>query len=219
MLAKEIRLLIGKELMLEWKQKYAFNGLLMYVISTVFICYLSFRQIVDAPTWNALFWIILLFAAVNGAAKSFMQENRGRQLYQYTLASAHAIIISKILYNQMLMVVLGCINLFFYSLFIGNIVQDLGMFFVGLFLGSIGFASALTMISAIASRANNNSTLMAILGFPVLIPLLMTIIRFSKNAMDGIAWSESYRFALILLALNMMIMALSFLLFPYLWRE
>jgi len=219
MLRREITQLLRKELMLEWKQKYAFNGLLMYVISTVFICYLSFRQIVDPPTWNALFWIILLFAAVNGAAKSFMQESRGRQLYHYTLTSAASIILSKIIYNQVLMLLLGIINLLFYSLFVGNPVQDMPMFILGVLLGSFGFASALTMISAIASRAGNNTTLMAILGFPVLIPLLMTIIRFSKNAMDGIAWSENVRFFIMLLALNVLITALSFLLFPYLWRE
>jgi len=219
MLRIEIANLLRKELLLEWKQKYAFNGLLMYVVSTVFICYMSFRQVVDPPTWNALFWIILLFASVNGAAKSFMQESRGRQLYHYTLTSAQSIILSKIIYNQFLMLLLGMINLFFYSLFIGNPVQDMTMFLVAVWLGSFGFASALTMISAIASRAGNNTTLMAILGFPVLIPLLITIIRFSKNAMDGIAWSESYRYCMVLIALNVMIAALSFLLFPYLWRE
>src|SRR5436190_3302333 len=191
----------------------------MYVMCTVFICYMSFHQVVDPPTWNALFWIILLFASVNGAAKSFMQESRGRQLYHYTLTSAQSIILSKIIYNQFLMLLLGMINLFFYSLFIGNPVQDMTMFLVAVWLGSFGFASALTMISAIASRAGNNTTLMAILGFPVLIPLLITIIRFSKNAMDGIAWSESYRYCMVLIALNVMIAALSFLLFPYLWRE
>ena len=148
-----------------------------------------------------------------------MQESRGRQLYHYTLTSAQSIILSKIIYNQFLMLLLGMINLFFYSLFIGNPVQDMTMFLVAVWLGSFGFASALTMISAIASRAGNNTTLMAILGFPVLIPLLITIIRFSKNAMDGIAWSESYRYCMVLIALNVMIAALSFLLFPYLWRE
>lgn len=216
---KEIKLLIQKELMLEWKQKYAFNGLMMYVVSTVFICYLSFKRIADPPTWNALFWIILLFASVNGAAKSFMQESRGRQLYHYTLASAQSIILSKIIYNQGLMFILGLINLLVYSLFVSNPVQDNSMFIVGLLFGSFGFAASLTMISAIASKAGNNTTLMAILGFPVLIPLLMTTIRFSKNAMDGIAWTVSYQYLVILVALNVMIVALAYLLFPYLWRE
>src|SRR3954463_5867269 len=136
----EIRNLIAKELMLEWKQKYAFNGLVLYVVSTIFVCYLSFKQIIDPPTWNALFWIIMLFAAVNAIAKSFLTESRGRQLYFYSIASAQSVIISKIIYNLALMAILAVINLVFYSLFIGNMVQDMPMFIVGLLLGSAGFA-------------------------------------------------------------------------------
>lgn len=216
---EEIKVLLGKEIMMEWKQKYAFNGLILYVVSTVFVCYLSFKQIVDPPAWNALFWIILLFAAINAVAKSFMQESSGRQLYMYTMVSAQSVILSKIIYNLLLMVVIGLINLFFYSLFIGNIVQDMPMFILGIVLGSAGFASVLTMISAIASKAGNNTTLMAILSFPILIPMLITIIRFSKNAMDGLPANVNYQFMILLLGLNVLVIALSFLLFPYLWRE
>jgi heme exporter protein B len=216
---REIKSLLQKEIMLEWKQKYAFNGLVLYVVSTIFVCYLSFKQIIDPPTWNALFWIIMLFAAVNAIAKSFLTESRGRQLYFYSIASAQGVIISKIIYNLALMLVLSVFNFIFYSLFIGNIVQDMPMFIIGLLLGSAGFASVMTMISAIASKAGSNSTLMAILSFPILIPLLITIIRFSKNAMDGIDWSVNYKFAIILVALNLLTVALSYILFPYLWRE
>ncbi len=216
---KEIKFLIEKEIMLEWKQKYAFNGILLYIISTVFICYLSFRQIVDVPTWNALFWIILLFAAVNAVAKSFMQESRGRQLYMYTIVSAQAVILSKIIYNVLLLLVISFVNLLFYSLFIGNIVEDMPMFILGLFLGSAGFASVLTLVSAIASKAGNNTTLMAILSFPILIPMLITIIRFSKNSIDGLSASVNYQFIVLLTGLNVLVIALAFLLFPYLWRE
>jgi len=215
----QIKYLIQKEVVLEWKQKYAFNGILLYVVSTVFICYLSFRQIIDPPTWNALFWIILLFASVNAVAKSFLQESRGRQLYMYTIVSAQAMILSKIIYNILLMLVISLVNLFFYTLFIGNLVEDMPMFILGLLLGSAGFASVLTMISAIASKAGNNTTLMAILSFPILIPMLITIIRFSKNAMDGLDASINYQFIIMLLGLNVLVIALSFLLFPYLWRE
>jgi len=205
--------------MLEWKQKYAFNGLLLYVVSTIFVCFLSFKQIIDPPTWNALFWIIMLFAAVNAVAKSFMTESRGRLLYFYTLSSAQSVIVAKTIYNVGLLLVLSVINLIFYSLFVGNLVQDLGMFIIGMLLGSMGFACIMTLISAIASKAGGGSTLMAILSFPLLIPLLITIIRFTKNAMDGLDWSVNYKFLIILIALNVLTLALSYLLFPYLWRD
>lgn len=216
---QEVKYLILKEIKQEWKQKYAFNGLLLYVVATVFVCYLSFRQNIDLPTWNALFWIIQLFAGVNAVAKSFMQESRGRFLYYYTIADARSMILSKTIYSILLMMALSLINLFFYSLFIGNPVQDFFMFLVALFLGSSGFAAVLSMVSAIASKAGNNATLMSILSFPILMPLLIAALRFSKNAMDGLDWSVSYKFLILLLSLNVLVMALSFLLFPYLWRE
>jgi len=216
---QQIKYLFQKEMKVEWKQKYAFNGLLLYVVSTVFICYLSFKQIIEVPTWNALFWIIQVFAGINAIAKSFMQESRGRMLYYYSIADPRAVILSKILYNLCLMLVLSAFNLTFYSLFIGNPVEDLGMFVIAMLLGSAGLSAVLSMISAIASRAGHNATLMSVLGFPVLIPLLMVTIRFSKNAVDGVAWSASSSYVVMLLALNVMVVALSFLLFPYLWRE
>src|SRR5688500_15798690 len=100
--------LIRKEIILEWRFRYALNGILLYVISTVFVCYLSFKQ-VNPASWNALFWIILLFASINAVTKSFIQENRGRQLYYYTIASPRAIILAKIIYNMFLVLLLSVI--------------------------------------------------------------------------------------------------------------
>ena len=78
--------LLRKEILLEFRQRYAIGGILLYVVSTVFVVYLSFQQ-VKPPVWNALFWIISLFAAVNAVVKSFVQESGKRQLYYYSLAS------------------------------------------------------------------------------------------------------------------------------------
>jgi len=219
MLFKEVRYLVQKELALEIRQKYAFAGLLLYVISTVFICYLSFKKIMDPPVYVALFWIIMLFAAVNAIAKSFLSDSRGLQLYYYSIVSPQAVILSKIIYNLFLMLLLALINLFFYVLFLGNIIQDMPMFILSLILGSFGFSSVMSMVSAIASKANHNVTLMAILSFPVLIPLIMTIIKFSKNAIDGLDVSVNYQYITILIALNVIVIALAYILFPYLWRN
>jgi|SRR5688572_8776119 len=211
--------LVIKEFRLEWRQRSVVTGILIYVVSTVFICFLTFHQVIDIPTWNALFWIIMVFAAVNAVARSFMQESRGVQLYYYTLLNPGAVIISKIIYNTFLLMAVAIVNFVFYSLFLGNQVSDMGMFLLGLLLGSAGLASTLTLVSAVASRANGSPSLMAILSFPILIPLLMTIMRFSKNAIDGIGWAINGNYALSLVALFGMVVTLSYLLFPYLWRD
>lgn len=215
----EIKHLVEKEIRSEWKQRYAFGGMLLYVISTVFICKLCFSTIENPLTWSALFWIIMLFAAVNAVAKSFLQESRGRTLYMYTLASPQAIILSRIIYNVLLMLALSLICYFFYSLLIGNPVQNPGLFFCGVVLGSMGFSCILTMVSAIASKTNNNFTLMAILGFPVMLPMLMLLIRISKYAIDNVDWAVSIKYLGALFAFNLIVSVLAYLLFPYLWRD
>ena len=218
MLVKQIQYLIAKEIKLELRNKYALGGILLYVVSTVFVSYLCFKQIVTPATWNALFWIILLFASLNAVAKSFITETRGKLLYVYSLVSPQAVILSKIIYNALLLLVLSALCLTVYSLFIGNKIQDVSLFLLTLTLGSFGFSSLLTMVSAIASKTGNNFTLMAILSFPIIMPLLMVLIKLSKNALDGLEnWDVHY--LLILLCINVIIIALSYLLFRYLWRD
>ncbi|WP_114777377.1 heme exporter protein CcmB [Botryobacter ruber] len=211
-----------KDFVLELRQKYAFNGMLLYVSSTVFVCYLSFglrSNVLTVPVWNAVLWIILLFTSVNAIAKSFMQENRGRLLYFYSIVSPQGVILAKILYNACLMLVLALICFVFYGFVLGNPVQDVPMFLLSLLLGAIGFSTSLTMISGIASKAANSSTLMAVLSFPVIVPMLLMLIKMSKNALDGLDRSASLDELLTLLAINMIVVTVSYILFPYLWRS
>ncbi|MFD2871399.1 heme exporter protein CcmB [Mucilaginibacter ximonensis] len=219
--------LLKKEILLEWRSKYAFNGVLLYVVSTVFICYISFnltagfQQSGDSYkiVWNVLFWIIMLFASVNAIAKSFLQESKSRLLYYYSIASPQAIILSKTIYNILLMSLLGILALTVYMLFFNNTLGDPLFYFISVILGSISFSTVFTMISAIASKAGNNGTLMAILSFPVIIPVILMLIRLSKHAMDGVDRSLSYGDMGALLAINAIVIATALLLFPFLWRD
>ncbi|RCH56175.1 ABC transporter permease [Mucilaginibacter hurinus] len=225
-LYKQTLSLLKKEILLEWRSKYAFNGVLLYVVSTVFICYISFNLnggftgSTGYPVmWNVLFWIIMLFASVNAIAKSFMQESKNRLLYYYSIASPQAVILSKTIYNVLLMSLLSILAILIYALFFKNTVGDPLIYFAAVIMGSISFSTVFTMISAIASKAGNNGTLMAILSFPVIIPVILILIRFSKNAMDGLDRSLNYGHIGVLFAINAIVIAASLILFPYLWRD
>ena len=219
LLQQELTNLFLKEIRLELKQRYVLNGILLYLVSTVFVTYLAFSGVINAETWNSLFWIILLFVAVNGISKSFVQESPARHLYYYTLASPEAIVLSKILYNLLLMAILSVLSLLFFLLLMGNMIQNPGLFIVALLLGSLGLSSVLTMIAAIASRASNNFSLMAILSFPIILPLLMTLMKVSASALTSVSWSGNIPLLVILLIINVAVILLAFLLFPYLWRD
>ncbi len=212
---------IKKEFKQEWRNRYALNGLVLYLASTIFICYLSFNvrnEELSPITWNALFWIIILFASINAVAKSFIGEKPERQLYYYSIISPQALITARVVYNSLLLVFLALTGVFFYSLILGNPIDDIGLFLINIILAAVGFSSTLTLVSAIASKAGGSQTLMAILSFPIILPMLLMVIKVSKNAIDGLERSVSLDEVLTLLAINVIVGTVSFLLFPYLWR-
>jgi heme exporter protein B len=214
--------LLKKEFVLELRRKSVISGLGLYLLSIIFICYLTFnlrQNAISANTWSALFWLTILFAVVNSVAKSFIGEKKGTLIYYYTLASPQQIIFSKIIYNTILCLLIALTGYILFSVFIYNPIQDQVTFFIALILASLGFSISLSLISGIASKANNSNVLMAVLSFPVVISILLMAVRITKNAVDGIDRTASTDEFLNLVAINCIAGALGYVLFPYIWRS
>jgi heme exporter protein B len=215
-------LLMKKEFMLELRRKTVLSSIGLYLFSLVFICYMTFslrQNSISEATWSALFWLVILFSVVNSVAKSFIGEKRGAMIYYYMIASPQAIITSKIIYNTILCLLLSLAGYILFSIFLGAPIRDPLIFLLTLLLSSIGFSASLTLISGIASKANNSSILMAVLSFPVVIGLLLVSIKITKNALDGIDSAFSTDELLNLFAINCISTVLAYLLFPYIWRS
>lgn len=211
--------LLRKDMRLEYRQRYALGGILLYVLSTVFVVYATLGQEVGGAVWAALFWIIVLFASVNAIAKSFVQEGSERQLYYYFLASPSAIIAAKIAYNTLLLLVVSFLALGVFSVVLGFPVKHVSLFMWIVFWGSLGFSIAFTFISAIAAKAQQSATLMAVLSFPVVIPILLMLLRLSKIAIGLMTDTAYMRDFVILVSVDAILLAMVFLLFPLLWRD
>lgn len=214
--------LIKKEFILELRRKSVLAGLGLYLLSLIFICYLTFnlkQNVISPATWSALFWLTILFSVVNSVAKGFVGEKKGIFIYLYTVASPQEIITAKVLYNSVLCLVITVTGFILFSVFIFNPVQDVLLFFMVLLLSSMGFAASLSLISGIAAKANNSNVLMAVLSFPVVISILLMAVRATRNALDGIDRSASSDELLNLVAINCIAGALGYILFPYIWRS
>jgi heme exporter protein B len=218
LMLKNIYHLLQKEFTLEWRNRYALNGIIVYTLLTTFTVYLAFTE-VDHITWNALFWVIMLFTAITTVAKSFMQEAKGRQLYYYTMASPAEVIISKIVYNFLLMLFVSLLAFACFIWFLGNPVSSQGYFILALVLGSMCMASAFTLLSALASKTNSGALLMPVLSIPIIFPCIMVLIKASKAAVDGVDASVILPNILVLGALSVMLITLAIILFPLVWKD
>lgn len=216
---KHYTALLKKEFLLETRQQHTLYGVMLYIASTVFVIYLTIDA-PDADTWNSLFWITQLFICINAVAKSFLQEARGRMLYYYSITSPAIFILSKLSYNLVLMLAMHLVNLLLYSAFMGNPTESFLQFLIIGLLGSAGLGLVFTMLAAIASKALQQASLMAILGFPLIIPQLLLLVRLSKTA-----FSEVFRdgvplqLVLLLVSLDIMIVLLAVILYPFLWKD
>ena len=217
---KHIAILLKKDLLLELRQQHTFYGILLYIASTIYVLYLSLPESPEASVWNSLFWVIQLFVCVNTVAKSFLQESRGRMLYFYTITSPVEFIIAKLLFNLVLMLVMTLISLLLFFIFLNNPVTDSLRFTGIVILGGTSISLVFTLMSAIAAKAQQNAALIAILGFPVILPQLLLLMRLSKAA-----FSEVFREGAVLqlvgliAGLDVLVIALAVVLFPYLWKD
>jgi heme exporter protein B len=215
-----IKTLFYKEVLMEFRQKNLLGSTIIYIIGTIFITALSLKGKIDKPTWNALFWIIHLFTSVNISVKNFNSKSNEINLFTYLYYKPTDLIIAKMLYNIVFIIGASLLTFFFYSLFIKNQADNLPLFLIVLITGSAGLASVLTIMSALASKAGGNFALISILSFPLLTPLLIVIIKLSKQAVDGIEWAGvNFNLLYALLALNIINIALNILLFKYLWKD
>lgn len=211
--------LLKKEFLLETRQQHALYGIMLYIASTVFVIYLTIDS-PDAETWNALFWVMQLFISINAVAKSFLQEAKGRMLYYFTITSPTLFILSKLTYNMVLMLVMCLINLLLFTAFMGNPTSSFLVFLGISMLGASGLSLVFTMLAAIASKAMQQASLMAILGFPLVIPQLLLLSRLSK-----LAFAEVFnagvplQLTFLLLLLNVLIAFMAMILYPFLWKD
>jgi heme exporter protein B len=213
--------LLKKDFLLELRQQHTFYGILLYIASTIFVLFLALNdKSIDAAVWNGLFWVIQLFICINAVAKSFLQESKGKMLYYFSVVSPVNFIIAKIIYNVFLMIVMSLISFILYSIFLANPLSKVGVFMGIVVLGGASISLVFTLMSAIAAKANQNAALIAILGFPIILPLLLMLMQLSKTAFNEIFKQGALlQLTGLIIGLDVLVIALAIVLFPFLWKD
>ncbi|MDX1477552.1 MAG: heme exporter protein CcmB [Saprospiraceae bacterium] len=209
---------IGKEVRIELRKGYALGGLIVFVLCTVYVIYLTVSEVPPA-LWNALYWVAFLFLSIHTVLKSFAHESSSRYLYYYTLMAPETLFAAKCIYNAGLLTALGLLMYGALSLIGGHPVVNTGLFITAIVAGGIGISLCFTLISGIAIKSDNGATLMTVLSFPVIIPVLLNLVRLSEASLQRPGTVQVGDHLLMLGAIDLLLVALGLLLFPYLWRS
>jgi len=211
---------LKKEFTIEFRNRFAVNVALSFAaISTIAIS-LALGGIPISPKMKAvLFWIIMFFSAMNGLSHIFTrEEEEGTSLFLRLNVTPESILSSKLIFNIIIFLLLQIIITPLYIFFLQVEIKSIIPFLLTLFTGGLSLASITTILAAIVAKAGGKGSLFTIISFPLVLPVLWIVINSTFISLDKQNYYQ-YNNLLFLLAFSATIIAVSFLLFKYIWLE
>jgi heme exporter protein B len=214
-----------KDLRSELRTRYAINAMVLFAacaammvsIGTTFI---GLRRTQEAmQIQSSLLWVALLFAAITGLSRGFVQEEEARTMPALRLAApALAVYLGKFLLNLALLALLGLITTLLFVVLVRVQVGSPLAFTLLLAGGALCLASATTLLAAIISKASFKSALFAVLAFPLLVPPLIVAIQGTALALDNGGLLPALGALQFLGAYSVATFVASLLLFRFVWE-
>lgn len=215
--------MVAKDVRSELRTRYALNALIMFVVTSVATILFALRSAEEpsAAVYAGMFWVVLFFTATSSLSRVFVsEEEKGTSMTLQLVASPSVVYSGKLLFNAGLTLGMSlAVTVLYQLVFAGFEIKTPSIFLVTVVLGSLGFASSATIIGAIIAKANTRGTLYPVLSFPVLIPLLMTVISATTRALEGEPLSEAFGEMQVLVSYLMVMTAGSYLLFDHVWKD
>ena len=170
----EVGAILRKEARLDSREIGSFLTVALFSGVTIFaISVATFNQSLDGNIAAGLLWIALLFAAVIGQPRRFLQEeDQGTGDLLRLLARPHAIFWGKMVMGilEMTITAIAITGLFF--LLTSAKLVDARLYALGLTGTILSLTGATCISGALAASARNRSTLAAAVALPLLVPIV-----------------------------------------------
>lgn len=214
--------LFKKDWQSELRTRYAVNALAMFILVTISVILFSIgSEKISEYLTGGLLWVVIFFSAMSGLSRAFVsEEERNTTMTLQLIASPTTIFSGKLIFNLLLVFIMNfAITILFQILFPSFVIKNFILFFISFVFGNIGIAVSSTIIAAIISKASSKGTLYPVLSFPILLPLILTLLELTKFAMDGNSVEASLVEIAVLICYDVIMLTASYLLFDFIWKE
>jgi heme exporter protein B len=214
--------LFRKDWQSELRTRYAVNALAMFILVTISVIMFSIgsEKITEYLT-GGLLWVVIFFSAMSGLSRAFVsEEERGTTMTLQLIASPSTVFSGKLIFNLLLVFLMNfVITILFGILFTSFVIRNIPLFAIAFLFGNIGIAVSSTIIAAIISKASSKGTLYPVLSFPILLPLILTLLELTRFAIDGNSILSSMTEILVLVCYDVIMATASYLLFDFIWKD
>jgi heme exporter protein B len=156
---------------------------------------------------------------MNGLSHIFIrEEEEGTTLFLRFSSSPETVYIAKLLFNIIVLFAVACVITPLYIFFLGIAVHNPAQFVLIALSGCFAIASSTTLLAALVAKAGGKGPLFTIISFPVVLPVLWVCIKGSSVSFRQ-ASNINIEGLVFLLAFSGAIIAVSYMLFEYIWIE
>jgi len=215
---RQIAAIIRKDIIAELRTKEMFSSMFVFALLAVVVFNFAFElRVADAATIApGVLWVSVTFAGMLGLNRSFVLEKDRGCLDGLLLAplDRSAIYFGKMLGNFLFITVVEAIILpIFSALFNVNLIQ--AWILIVLLLGTLGFSGVGTLFSAMAVHTRAREVLLPVLLFPVAVPALIASVKLTAGLLDGQALADMANWMQLLVAFDVILIAVSYMTFDY----
>ncbi len=210
---------IVKDIHIEFRSKVIVSLILSFsVIVTVSIGFASGGAIGSPIVHAILLWVIIFFSGMNTSHLFYREVEENTALFNLMYYSPETIFVSKLFVNCIIMIAVAAIVGLLYLFVMDVPVHNPTGFITMMVAGSIALAVCTTIIAAIAALAQARGGLFTILSFPITLPVITVVIKSTTRCFSKEIFS-SFSAILFLLAFSTLLGVVSYILFPYIWKE
>jgi heme exporter protein B len=211
-----------KDILSEMRTKEIVFSALIFAILVIITFNFAFGADQASMTLVApgILWVTFTFAGVLSLNRSFVSEKEENCLEGLMIAPMprEVIYIGKGLGSLLFMVVIEIIALPVFTLLFNVPALSLPIIAITL-LATIGFAAVGTLFSALAVNTKARDMVLPILFLPVVVPVIISAVKATSQALAGDPWSDITSWLAILAAFDVIFMVVSFWVFPFIVEE
>jgi len=231
---KQVAYLVKKDITFQLRTKDAVILIFIFSLLVVLVFCFVFGPIfvpasLDPVTWRSelgklagsVLWIAFTFSSIIGLNRSFEMERKkggGLKGLRLTGIAPGVLYMSKVISNTLLLffinLIITPIALIFLNVFdFISLVSFLKLIAV-IALGTLGFCAGGTLLAYMSSSAQGHESLLSVVLFPILFPLIIAASKSSVAILSGKPLMKDLWFVW-LLAYCLILSAVSYLLFEY----
>jgi len=209
---------LRKECRSEWRTRYGLNSALLFAAGTLTAVSFAVGRLGDrTDILAALFWVVLLFAALAALSHTFVREVEGRTMTLLRLvASPTAIALGKLLFNLLFLAVLEAVTVPLFLVLMGGPPLHWGRFLAVLSLGSLALAGAATLVGAVIAQTRGRGALFAAVSLPILLPVMAGAVSGTRGQWNDAGVGAELR---LLAAYAAAMLGAGLVLYDHLWED